>query len=212
MRCVRSITFYLAMNPFHRGREIVRQRRLEIEENRRRFSEFLRIRLLVPFPPSMGKTYAFSSDGQAVATFSRAARRIELRTPNYGEQTCKWQRRTTLIDVATGATVLSVSGSHIDRKARSTMVLPDGQVLTFPVQGSNETNAVMQARDQSGRTLLHFRIITLDQDPFRHFSQTRAFEVGISPGEPITLQLLWIISVSVNYLLDHFKSSPPQTW
>jgi hypothetical protein len=107
--------------------------------------------------------------------------------------------------VATGATVLAVAGTHFELKAGSRFILADRRVLTFPVEGTDRSNAVMRAQDQSGKTLLHFRAVQLDQDPFRHFSQRSAVEVAVSPDEHITLQLLWVMGRSFAYLFDYFQ-------
>ncbi len=67
-------------------------------------------------------------------------------------------RERQMIDVASGQEVLRSTGRHYNEKADTRVDLFGGGTLNFPVRTTGALYAVMSALDESGRSLIEYRI------------------------------------------------------
>jgi hypothetical protein len=62
-----------------------------------------------------------------------------------------------VVDVKTGATVMTMTGTHFAGRATTRVTMPNDVSLTFPVAGS-ATTATMSAVNDAGDTLIRYRV------------------------------------------------------
>jgi hypothetical protein len=105
----------------------------------------------------------------------------------------RWRVRV-LCDYA-GAAVLYLTGDPVDRRDRARITFPDRRSLRFHVRGTQRTNAIMTAVDQSGANLVRYRLAG------------DTTEVIVNPGVPFSDELVPMVMVSAGLLGQYFLNS-----
>jgi len=114
--------------------------------------------------------------------------------------TTTWRTRRTVADMRTGAVVLTGTGSHIDRKAKTVLDL-GGRTVSLPVNGRKHRSAVMVARSDE-RDLAHFR---LARDPTGR-TMRDVVEVAVPVIRDMPTTLVFVV-VTAPLLYSYFTSS-----
>ena len=153
----------------------------------------------------IGRSHAVTtSDNEVLGTFRRhlLGNAVEMESAAFGNQRCALYRgrrppSLTLVDTATGESIIRTAGRHVNPSASSSIILSDGRLLSFPLRGSRAPirgsparRQVMRASDSAaGKTVMYFRVATVGV--VRH---TRVvYEAVIPPDEQITRDLLWVV-------------------
>jgi hypothetical protein len=120
------------------------------------------------------------------------------------------------VEVGYPATLVSLSGHHIDRRADARIRRGDGSWLWFPVEGPR-ANAVMTAVAENGEILVRFRYEPKMTNtagssgfkPFRFdpFWTRRTIEMVVSPNLPLTQETYLVVTVAAHLLIRFFGSS-----
>jgi hypothetical protein len=175
----------------------------------RSFSSLQGQRLLLPLW-SFGRVKALTTgNDQVVASIRRHPLRpvVEMESDLLGNQRC-WLRRdrrsrtVTLADQSTGDSVLTARGRHFNLSANTTVCLPDGRLLTFPVRGTRRREAVMWARDSAtGQILVHFRLVNASSKGRWRF----VCEAVLAPQQPLTREMVWVVHRAPALLKTYFS-------
>jgi hypothetical protein len=111
-----------------------------------------------------------------------------------------------LVDIATDATVMTMTGTHYADRATTRLRMADGLSLTFPVTGSR-TRATMSAVNEAGDRLIRYRVNkprrgiwaigpVLDLIPV---------EVAVADGAETIPNLALLIAVTSGYVRSVFR-------
>ena len=123
------------------------------------------------------------------------------------DRTYRWQRLghkipgrhyngvSELVAVEGEESVLRTEGLHFSYKAGTRVTLSDKRSFALPVSGRNQNTAVMSAVDDSGHTLLLYRLV-----PSRG-----CVEVVLSPAAVVTPEAVLLILSTVTCLSLYFK-------
>ncbi len=105
-----------------------------------------------------------------------------------------------LVNVATNAAVLRISGSHFRGRARTRVALAGQPELQFPVRGVGG-RALMSAIDESGNCLVEYRSVQFKQGAFYYSTS----DATIDPNALRTPQIELVVAVSAMFLPSYFQ-------
>ena len=124
------------------------------------------------------------------------------------DRTYRWQRLghkipgrqfsgvSELVAVEGEESVLRTEGLHFSYKAGTRVTLSDQRSFALPVSGRNQNTAVMSAVDDSGHTLLLYRLVP----------SQGCVEVVLSPGATVTPETILLILSTVTCLRFYFQT------
>jgi len=140
------------------------------------------------------------NDGVVLAT--RRLGMTSLRKVTIGDRSFVWRLgprpdEKLLVDAASGETMVTIRGSHGYKRADTTIELPGGRQLTFPVSGTAK-RGLLRGVDASGHTILTVR---------RPKSYGTAYEIVISPEENLSDPLLCVLAVVPPLLPTYFNTN-----
>ena len=112
-------------------------------------------------------------------------------------------RTMDLVDVATNAPVLRMSGLHFNYRAGTRLTLVGQRELRFPVKG-HSWRALMSAIDESGNSLIEYRRVpSKRRSLFDHYARTEAV---IDPTALTIPHIELLVAVSSPLLLGYFQT------
>ena len=153
-----------------------------------------------------------TSDGDPVATVHALGRHmVEVDTPSSGTQTCALKKRrgfphiksthcSEFTDVATGASVLRVTGTHFNYEARTIVHMSGERLFRFPVQGTRTSNGLLTAIDDAGNAVFRVRLVPKKGRGLAPVGR----QVVVAPGQTINTELIWVIYLSLPLIIRFF--------
>jgi hypothetical protein len=129
-----------------------------------------------------------------------------------------WYSRRLFVDADSGEPAIKVVGFHFKRSADGTVqVLSQADAIDvgpriwrFPVQATNDENAVMTAVDDLGNTVMRFRRTPALKDwvvhPRRAVGSDAGIDIVLSPGLQPSPELLLIASVASHWMITYFNT------
>lgn len=156
------------------------------------------------FRPEQMFTYhrAFTYQGRTYKW--RRLGKKELATNSQSGKNLVWPASMDLVNVATGVAVLRSDGHHFDRRAGARVYLTGRGELSFPVRGRTGTRALMSAVDESGNTLIQYRISSWERKGIFPCPVT---EVVLCPIASTIPQIELLVAVSSKWLFNYFVRS-----
>jgi hypothetical protein len=94
----------------------------------------------------------------------------------------------------TGAAVLYISGTHYDHRADTRTSFPDGRWLRFPIRGTDTSDAIMTAVDETGKRVARYRCTGADT------------EIIVHPDCQLTDELTLVIAASEGLVHSYFAT------
>lgn len=112
-------------------------------------------------------------------------------------------RTDDLVDVATNAPVLRMSGLHFNYRAGTRLTLIGQRELQFPVKG-HSWRALMSAIDESGNSLIEYRLVpSKGRSLLDQYAWTEAV---VSPTALTIPHIELLVAVSSPFLLGYFHT------
>ena len=152
------------------------------------------------------------NDSNGAVSTRRERRRSTPRGHVFTSQgrTYAWQRVSSrwkspaadLVNVATNAQVLRISGGHFNGRAGTRVTLTGQGEIQFPVRGTGG-RALMSAIDESGNCLVEYRSVQAKRGAFWYHSTS---DVAIDPNTLTTPQIELLVAVSATFLPSYFQS------
>lgn len=117
-------------------------------------------------------------------------------TTTLGGYTQPWRSSVRVGEFAdeTGTPALYTCGVNFNFRAYCSIMFPDHRRLRFLVRGTERSNAIMTAVDQTGKSAARYRIV-----------DKKTTEIVVNPGWELTDELTLAIAISAPWLDSYFQ-------
>jgi hypothetical protein len=99
----------------------------------------------------------------------------------------------------TGLPIFYIGGHHLDGHADGYVEFPGQRWLRFPVRGTDKSNAIMTAVDQSGRPVARYRVAAESV-----FAGLLAIEITVHPDHRLTDELCLTLAETAPWVISYF--------